>query len=176
MYVWERTRSAGCRRLIFVSATVSVWFFLGFLKTEPYLDLSTFFHQEIQFSKPFLIQPNLNCNQLSNAGTVIIVISKASNSLQRLTIRRTWGQLEMQKKYSFRLFFLLGTEENINLDNEINLNGDIVQTDITESYYHLTEKTVNAFKWMTFFCHNASFEFLREIVNDRTCDSWSLCI
>ncbi|XP_033751394.1 beta-1,3-galactosyltransferase 5-like [Pecten maximus] len=138
----------------------------------------SFVRADLEISKPFLFQPTLNCIHQSPKSIVITVISKASNSLQRETIRQTWGSRHMQKKYNFSLYFLLGTEKKVILDNEINLKGDIIQADIAESYFHLTEKTVEAFKWMTLFCHKADYffktdddvffdlEFLKEIQAD----------
>ncbi|XP_060072693.1 UDP-GalNAc:beta-1,3-N-acetylgalactosaminyltransferase 1-like [Ylistrum balloti] len=120
----------------------------------------------------------MNCKQQVPKSVIITVISKVSNVVQRETIRRTWGNLQMQAKYNFSLYFLLGTEENFDLKDEIILNGDIIQADIMEDYYHLTEKSIEAFKWITLFCHKADYffktdddvffdlEFLREVQND----------
>ncbi|XP_069102864.1 beta-1,3-galactosyltransferase 5-like isoform X1 [Argopecten irradians] len=141
--------------------------------------ITAFFHKDLKHTNAFLIQPKLNCNQQYPTNIVVTVISKAANFIERETIRRTWGSVDMQNRYNFSLYFILGTEENVNNDMEGFLNGDIVQADIKESFYHLTEKTIAAFKWVTLFCHKAKFffktdddvffdlEFLKEIQNNE---------
>ncbi|XP_069114041.1 beta-1,3-galactosyltransferase 5-like isoform X2 [Argopecten irradians] len=109
---------------------------------------------ELRTPKSFLIVPKQNVQSVKNV--VIIVVSKASNSLQRETIRKTWGNPRSQIEYNFTLYFLLGREEHGHIDNTYN---DIIQVDIVEDYYNLTDKTVAAFNWVVQHCHEASYFF-----------------
>ncbi|OWF49119.1 Beta-1,3-galactosyltransferase 5 [Mizuhopecten yessoensis] len=86
----------------------------------------------------------------------------------------------MQSKYNFCLFFLIGKENNVDVNNESSANGDILQVNVTENYYSLTYKVMEGFNWVTHFCYEARFffktdddvyfdlEFLKEIEKDKT--------
>lgn len=44
-------------------------------------------------------------------------------------------------------------------EDENNLHGDIIQAQLEEDYYKLTEKTMAAFQWASQFCTNAAYFF-----------------
>ncbi|XP_033764212.1 beta-1,3-galactosyltransferase 1-like [Pecten maximus] len=123
-------------------------------------DLRRFTSSTVSRNIPsFLIHPQQKCFKECVNDTVILVLSKASHRLRRRDIRQTWGNLEMQKKYNLCLNFLVGIDENVSLSIENDDYGDIIQVDIEESYYNLTDKTIAAFRWMAQFCSEARFFF-----------------
>ncbi|XP_021356270.1 UDP-GalNAc:beta-1,3-N-acetylgalactosaminyltransferase 1-like [Mizuhopecten yessoensis] len=135
---------------------------------------------EKQISKGILIHPKIKCSERCLQKTAILVISKASNTVQQETVRQTWGHPRMQSKYNFCLFFLLGKENNVDVNKISSANGDILQVNVTENYYSLTNKVMEGFNWVTHFCYEARFffktdddvffdlEFLKEIEKDNT--------
>ena len=63
----------------------------------------------------------------------------------RSAIRETWlsekyWQFNSARKIQTHHIFLLGTQDSVNLDEEENLFGDILQYDFVESHYNLTVK------------------------------------
>ncbi|XP_033724932.1 beta-1,3-galactosyltransferase 5-like isoform X2 [Pecten maximus] len=129
-------------------------------------------------SKVF-INPKVKCRDNSTKNTVIMVLNKASSSLRRETIRQTWGHLEMQRKYNFSIYFVIGNEEGAGLKTTDRDNEDILHVDVDEDYFNITEKVIEALNWATHSCFESSYffkidddvyfdlEFLREIQNDR---------
>ncbi|OWF35190.1 beta-1,3-galactosyltransferase 5-like [Mizuhopecten yessoensis] len=145
--------------LMFGAAILVVWFFFLQItnneKTLSFPDLLNFSYQDENIQpKPFLVVPNLKHDRQSARNIVVVVLSKASNILQRQTIRQTWGNQDMQIKYNFSVYFVVGKEER-----DINERGDIVQVDVVEDYYNLTDKTCAAFNWVTQFCREARYFF-----------------
>ncbi|XP_069102865.1 beta-1,3-galactosyltransferase 5-like isoform X2 [Argopecten irradians] len=162
--------------IFFIPGVLTFWCIWGIVTYSVYY----FPDSDVDISKPFLMQPQLDCTGQSPKSTIITVISKASNMIQRDTIRQTWGSAEMQLEYNFTLYFLLGTEKGADIAKELRIHGDVIQADIVENYFHLTAKTVEAFKWMKLFCHKADYflkidddvffdlEFLKEVQGNKT--------
>lgn len=109
----------------------------------------------------FLTQPKHRCpsNNATRLRMVIVVVSKMTVGNKRQMIRETWGNTLHQKQYNFRVFFLAGKSNNDLVEQENNNYGDIIQTDITEDYYTLTEKTIALLGWAAEFCPNAQYVF-----------------
>ncbi|XP_033760372.1 beta-1,3-galactosyltransferase 5-like [Pecten maximus] len=123
-------------------------------------DIFRFTNQEMRPSKGIIIHPKKTCEKACKNNIVITVVSKTSNTDRRQTIRQTWGHTEMQRKYNFCLFFVVGTEENVDISKEANSeNGDIVQVNVSENYYRLTEKVIETFNWIINFCQEPRYFF-----------------
>ncbi|XP_033753677.1 UDP-GalNAc:beta-1,3-N-acetylgalactosaminyltransferase 1-like [Pecten maximus] len=153
-------RKFGNRFVLFICVVMVTWFFLFHGVREEKLTLTgllDFTHQnEIIRPKPFIAVPHRKRNEYSVRSIVVMVLSKASNILQREVIRKTWGNPRSQMEYNFSVYFLLGREDSVNVKDD---NGDIVQVDVIENYLNLTDKTVAAFNWVVQFCHRASYFF-----------------
>lgn len=106
-----------------------------------------------------LHQPRIGCSSVgvSDVQLVIIVVSKASYAGHRQGIRQTWGSKAIQRKYGVRIYFLVG--KKIGTESENRIHGDIIQIDLVEDYYKLSNKTIAAFQWVTKFCSNARYFF-----------------
>lgn len=110
----------------------------------------------------FLMQPQNGCSsaQFERLQLVVVVISEFSGTSRRQIIRQTWGNLDQQQKYNFRLFYLVGMKKKTDsVLNENLLHGDMIQVDLQEDYYKLTEKTMAALGWADEFCPNARYVF-----------------
>ncbi|OWF36794.1 Beta-1,3-galactosyltransferase brn [Mizuhopecten yessoensis] len=104
-----------------------------------------------------VIHPNWKCKELSRKNTVIMVLSKASNRLQRETIRRTWGHPKMQSSYNFSLYFVIGKEQNDDFDEIKTENEDVLQIDIKENYFNISEKVIEALNWVPQSCSESRY-------------------
>ncbi|XP_022299827.1 beta-1,3-galactosyltransferase 1-like [Crassostrea virginica] len=92
---------------------------------------------------------------------IVYIHTSPTNFRKRQTIRHTWGDPYLLKKYKARLVFVLGkvAEENVmtKIEMEYNHYGDIVQEDFMDSYRNLTYKGIAALKWITNHCRQATF-------------------
>lgn len=127
-----------------------------------------------------LLNPKVKCKDKSTSDTVIIVLNQASSSSRRDAIRQTWGHPEMQRKYNFSIYFIIGNEQNVDLTERDKDYEDILHVDIDEDYFNITEKVIEALNWATHSCYRSSYffkidddvffdlEFLRKIQTDRS--------
>nr|XP_040574061.1 beta-1,3-galactosyltransferase 5-like [Lepeophtheirus salmonis] len=71
---------------------------------------------------------------------------------KRENIRGSWGKHLTKLSPHSRTVFILGNNKDWTnskeLQNEINIHGDILQGSFVDSYYNLTLKTVSAFKFV----------------------------
>lgn len=97
----------------------------------------------------------------SRTRILIFVESNARNSDRRQLIRSTWALPMLQKALNFKVVFLLGKSRNRIaqdvVDEEFYAYGDIVQENFTESFKHLTLKSVMGLKWTRSHCPEADF-------------------
>lgn len=92
---------------------------------------------------------------------IVYVHTSPTNFRKRQTIRHTWGDPHLLKKYKARLVFVLGKVADDKVMTKIKMEyshyGDIVQEDFMDSYRNLTYKGIAALKWITHHCRQASF-------------------
>ena len=89
-------------------------------------------------------------NSRINASLIILVLSAAKNTLARKTVRQTWAS-ESGVNSECRVVFLLGKSEDVELqrhiENEAVLYGDILQSDLPDTYNFLLLKVLMALRW-----------------------------
>lgn len=92
-----------------------------------------------------------------NLHLVVLVKSRASNTVTRDVIRKTWGNQKNYKGVSivFLLGHMKGWEKNIS--NESNKYKDIVQENFVDDYSNNTLKTIMGYNWVVRHCPNANF-------------------
>ncbi|XP_062613193.1 beta-1,3-galactosyltransferase 1-like [Saccostrea cucullata] len=92
---------------------------------------------------------------------ITYIHTSPTNFRKRQTIRHTWGDPHLLKRFKARLVFVLGkvADEKVmtKIKMEYNHYGDIVQEDFMDSYRNLTYKGIAAFRWITHYCRNATF-------------------
>lgn len=103
------------------------------------------------------------CDFPVNASRPLLILVKSAvrNSLIRDGVRRTWGYI---KDKAIRLVFVLGVnstdaELQRSVDREVELYGDIVQQDFTDTYHNNTYKTIMAFNWAAEYCPGAKVNY-----------------
>ncbi|XP_041463867.1 beta-1,3-galactosyltransferase 1-like [Lytechinus variegatus] len=110
-----------------------------------------------------LISPRNKCNQSEKITLLILVKTRVSSVKVRNIIRETYGQGIVKYNVSATILFLLGIESEYNvtaqvdLQNEADLHGDILQEDFIDTYYNLTIKLIMGFKWASTSCSNTYF-------------------
>ncbi|GIY17387.1 beta-1,3-galactosyltransferase 2 [Caerostris darwini] len=125
---------------------------------------------EIAFSVSlnFTFNPQDLCSTktLKNRGKIsllVLVCTAVPNSLQRQTIRETWGSVasSMNNTGYVRLAFLVGATSNPlyqqQLEQESLQYSDIVQQNFLDSYQNLTLKSVMLLKWVSEYCPDVQF-------------------
>ncbi|XP_069114668.1 UDP-GalNAc:beta-1,3-N-acetylgalactosaminyltransferase 1-like [Argopecten irradians] len=131
-----------------------------FFKPLTRQELSRFTQQpKERIPKQVFIYPHVKCMESLTKQSVIVVLSQASNVERRNAIRQTWGQEEMQRKYNFSLYFIVGVEKNVDTKKLHDENVDIIQVDVKEHYYGITAKVIEAFNWVTHHCFESSYFF-----------------
>ncbi|XP_060081093.1 beta-1,3-galactosyltransferase 1-like [Ylistrum balloti] len=99
--------------------------------------------------------------QTSNIDVVILISTTPGNRHKREVIRRTWLNISKNNTSNVRYVFLLGSQSNKPLKQDITREfakyKDIVQEDFIDSYNNLTLKTLMGFKWANLFCSSAKF-------------------
>lgn len=138
-------------------------------------DVLRYAHQ-VRFNQEIEVQPiNVyNYRYLKDAGTkcmdeghpvtpklVLLVKSAMKNFNRREAIRKCWGYERRFSDIIIRTVFLLGINENAELQKHINIESDqykdIVQADYIDTYYNNTIKTMIGFQWVVKFCQRGQF-------------------
>ncbi|KAK3578334.1 hypothetical protein CHS0354_039041 [Potamilus streckersoni] len=118
------------------------------------------------YETKYMIDGKDICNFSSPPFLLFFVLSLPNNTLQRQTIRRTWGDLASQKNSSFnisaRMVFMLGRMTDGNMfdrlvQKESTEYNDIVQFDFLESRYNLTRKMMYGLRWVKTYCHSVRY-------------------
>ena len=94
----------------------------------------------------------------TNSTILLVLVTIAPDFFaKRKTIRNTWASSQKDIK----VFFLLGSSSNNDMNEKIKLESmlfkDIVQEDFLDSYYNLTIKVMMGFKWIDNYCKSAKF-------------------
>lgn len=100
------------------------------------------------------------CSEKENLSVVVIVHTAPTNFINRMAIRKTWGNNSYYSDLgTTKLLFLLGRVNNASLQRKIEEEfkqfGDLVQGDFMDSYYNMTLKGTMGFKWLSERCRNA---------------------
>ena len=92
---------------------------------------------------------------------------------ERRLIRSTWTDKSLFPEIQ-HVFIMGNSTEDINLDlkEENDMYGDIIQEEFVENYYNLTLKTLTGLKWASIYCPNA--KFVLKVDDDVIVNSFSL--
>ena len=109
-----------------------------------------------------IISPKIVCANSSRVRFVAIVTTVPQCYRQRMNIRtKTWGTEAMQKKFNFKVIFLLGAgwpEDRMKEMREENeKHHDILLDDFHDGYYNLTQKVLMGYRWVLKECPQAEF-------------------
>lgn len=91
---------------------------------------------------------------------LIMCTSKQGNFLQRMIIRKTWGQMKELKDSNAKLVFIVGKSDlpiGDGIAKESDVYGDIVRTSVFDSYKNLTMKVMMALNWCSTYCPGVNF-------------------
>ncbi|XP_031755259.1 beta-1,3-galactosyltransferase 2-like [Xenopus tropicalis] len=117
----------------------------------------------------FLLNPQEKC-QKQNPFLILLVIGESHDINSRLIIRETWGNESNYIDVAVVTVFLVGVSVTATdrvqeqLEEEMNIYGDLVQQDFTDTYYNLTLKTLMGMEWISKYCPDASY--VMKIDND----------
>ena len=102
------------------------------------------------------IQPCANTTKL-----LISVVTSPNNLFKRMAIRETWKKNFNSTTNSIVIFSLGLTNNDENLQSKIreesSIYGDIIQSNIIDSYRTLDQKFVDILQWININCPNVSF-------------------
>ena len=91
---------------------------------------------------------------------IAVVIISPDFFEQRELIRQTWGSLANFEK-NFKLIFSIGLSKdksvNERVKQEFIIHNDIIQKNFVDSYFNLTFKVMESFKWVHEFCSNSHY-------------------
>ncbi|XP_069114858.1 beta-1,3-galactosyltransferase brn-like [Argopecten irradians] len=95
------------------------------------------------------------CNLSGKKSILILVKSAVNNFHLREAIRSTWGT---SRGKNVEIVFLLAynKENQLYVDAEVLLHGDIVQESFRDAYINNTYKTIMGFNWAVQYCDEAS--------------------
>ncbi|XP_067001874.2 beta-1,3-galactosyltransferase brn-like [Anabrus simplex] len=93
---------------------------------------------------------------------VYIIKSAPHHFDRRVAIRNSWGYERRFSDVPIRTIFVLGvvldnSHLQMEIDEERNKYGDIVQAEFVDTYFNNTIKTMMGFKWAVQFCLNSKF-------------------
>ncbi|XP_074661292.1 beta-1,3-galactosyltransferase 4-like [Tubulanus polymorphus] len=109
---------------------------------------------------------------------LVYIHTAVVNWKKRKLIRNSWGSLDNQRRFRFRIIFFIGVDrrrhprwsflparwsaamENRNkrwLREEISGHGDIVQASFVDSYRNMTLKALTAMSWVEKYCHQVEY-------------------
>ena len=110
---------------------------------------------------PYIINNSRICNGVKQIVFLVLVHTATNHSVRRESIRETWANYSMYRKYKMRIVFLVGLPENGSLqeklEEESRIHGDLVQGNFLDTYRNLTHKGVMGLRWVTEFCRQAKF-------------------
>ena len=91
----------------------------------------------------------------------IYIQSAANNFLKRRLLRRTWSSRTKVLNNNVRTVFILGrtdsSAEQMHINTENLLYGDIIQGNFTDSFRNMTKKALIAMSWIEHFCRKVKF-------------------
>ncbi|VDP15030.1 unnamed protein product [Onchocerca flexuosa] len=99
------------------------------------------------------------CEVIEKMNKFLLIIVKSSplHFLKRQTIRATWGSVLTHSEFTIRTIFVIGREsssqENEQLQEEINLHKDILVGDYIDTYRNNTLKFLSAVQFSFNYCY-----------------------
>lgn len=112
----------------------------------------------------YLLNPEGACRSRDGGHVSLLVYVHAApaNFKKRQTIRQTWGDQDVLRKYNATLVFIMGSVQDkpqlmdlVRMESE--RYGDIVQEDFVDTYRNLTYKAVAGLKWAAKYCSKAEY-------------------
>lgn len=92
---------------------------------------------------------------------LVYVQSAWENFLKRRLLRRTWASSRIIYGKKVKTFFILGRPKNVNdqvrINNEQLLHGDIIEGDFIDSFQNISIKSVIALSWVSRFCPHVKY-------------------
>lgn len=108
---------------------------------------------------PYNINNKFVCKRLKELSFVVVVHSSTTHFMRRSSIRETWANFNLFKKFSMRIVFIVGKPEKEStqalIEHESNVHKDIIQGKFIDSYGNLTQKGVLGLRWVSEFCKQA---------------------
>lgn len=115
------------------------------------------------FERPytFTYNPADTCTDV-NVDYIIMIFSRCTNFESRAVVRDTWlAKAHKLPDVHLRHVFLLGLPRNSTdqmlIEKEARLYGDIVQQNFMDTYYNLTLKSLQGLEWASHYCAQAKF-------------------
>ncbi|XP_006823082.1 beta-1,3-galactosyltransferase 1-like [Saccoglossus kowalevskii] len=112
----------------------------------------------------FLVNPKNKCSSNSTTqGTSFLVgvESLVLNFEQRAAVRQTWANNDLLNRLSARVIFLIGINEDAQLQKRLNRESaeydDLVQGSFVEHFKNLTLKTIMFLRWSQCFCSTVKY-------------------
>lgn len=92
---------------------------------------------------------------------LVYVQSAWENFLKRRLLRRTWASTKIIQNMKMKTFFIVGRPKDINdqvrINNEQLLHGDLIEGDFIDSYRNITIKSIIALSWVSKFCPHVKY-------------------
>ena len=121
-------------------------------KTMEYTDVKT--GDQLNVLKyNLLMKPEKGC--MTSTFLIIFIHVRAGDEESRRVIRETWPDENISKPY--KLFFMTGTEPNLNLTQELLQHQDLIQYDFIDSFQNLTLKTIACLQFAMQYCASAKY-------------------
>lgn len=106
-----------------------------------------------------ILANNAICDRKLNL--LVYIQSHWGNFMRRRILRNTWASKSTFTKVNVSAVFILGRPENnddqIKINNEQLINGDIIEGDILESHQNISLKSKIAMKWIHTYCANTAY-------------------
>lgn len=149
-------------RLLFESRNTEKYSVLSFTEFDRDTNFSSPVREEDvhNFSQPvFMIGNNSICDD--NVEILVYIQSAWENFLKRRLLRRTWASSKVVRDKRVKAFFILGRPKFVNdqvrINNEQLLHGDIVEGDFVDSYQNISIKSIIALSWASKFCRHVKY-------------------
>ncbi|KAK0428662.1 hypothetical protein QR680_010937 [Steinernema hermaphroditum] len=111
----------------------------------------------VQFDYRLLTEPMVE--RCVDKSLFVFIPSRPSAFEQREAIRQTWAHPNKTTKAA--VFFVLGDAQNDSLseavEEENRISGDLIVTDVVDSYRNLSLKIYTSLDWYNMFCPNVPF-------------------
>ena len=92
---------------------------------------------------------------------LVYIQSHWGNFMRRRILRNTWASKNTFTKVNIAAVFILGRPEKkddqIKINNEQLINGDIIEGDVLESHQNISQKSKIAMKWIHTHCSNTKY-------------------
>ena len=106
-----------------------------------------------------ILANNAICDR--NLDLLVYIQSHWGNFMRRRILRNTWASKSTFTKVNVSAVFILGrpekTDDQIKINNEQLINGDIIEGDVLESHQNISLKSKIVMKWIHDHCSNAKY-------------------